>query len=73
MAATEHHAGILPNVNDLMAMTILSVLYIVRLASLGDTYSVPWWTTVVTDAILPTLAGLWLWAAAMYVVYKRVQ
>lgn len=73
MATTDatHTAGILPATNDLAAVIVIGVTYLIRFAAVTPEVTVPWWLTVTTDVFLPVLAGAWLWVAAMYALYQR--
>lgn len=73
MATTKHAAmGLLPSLNDVTAGLAIVFVYTLRFVTLGDpTINAPWWLAVTTDAVLPVLAGLWLWAYSMYLLLAR--
>ena len=72
MATTNAHtAGMLPSINDLTAIGVMFFVYVIRIASLDPQFSVPWYLTVSTDLLIPTLAAMWLWVSALYVVVQR--
>lgn len=71
-ASVTHTEGTMPSVNDILAVGVIATVYFIRLASVPTPGApLPWWLTVTTDAILPILAGAWVWAGAMYALAKR--
>ena len=69
---TKHHtSGILPTTNDLVAVAVLAITDLIRLATLSPEYVAPYYLTLTTDLILPIMAGAWFWIVAMYTVIKR--
>lgn len=65
--------GLAPSVQDILAVLILAATYLVRVGGAGDPeIHLPWWLTVTTDAILPTMAGAWLFVTAFFVVLAQV-
>lgn len=61
-----HTGGLLPAINDLVAIAVLLVVYLIRFAALSDQYEVTWYLIVTTDLVIPLIAAIWLWVAAMY-------
>lgn len=60
----------LPPVNDLLAAFVLAMLYLVRLYAIATpAVALPWWSTLMTDVLLPGVAGTWVWVMAMYTAY----
>jgi hypothetical protein len=70
MATTEFidrkRAGILPWVNDLVAVGVLFFVYVVRIGFVEEGVRAPWWLSVTTDAVLPVLAAVWLLVVPAY-------
>ena len=70
---THHTAGILPSINDAMAIAVLLATYMVRIAATGPGVDAPWFLYVTTDMLIPMLAAIWLFAAATYTVVRRLR
>lgn len=72
MAASKNALGLFPSVNDVTAGLAIVFAYTLRFITLGDpAISAPWWLAATTDAVLPVLAGVWLWAYSMYLLGGR--
>ena len=65
--------GLLPDVEDLAAIGILVITYLIRLVATDPDIEPPWFLYVATDLILPSLAGAWLFVATMFVLIRRVE
>ena len=68
MATTEHTAGIMPSVNDLLAAVVILAVYLIRIGYLAEGLPTPFALALVTDALLPLFAGAWVFLSAVYVV-----
>lgn len=74
MSSATHRTafGLLPSVNDAAAGFVIAFTYLIRITA-GSTadWVLPWYLTATTDALLPLLAGVWLWVYSMYLLTKR--
>ena len=67
MGTTEHTAGIMPSVNDLLAAVVILAVYVIRIGYLAEGVGAPFALALVTDALLPLFAGAWVFLSALYV------
>lgn len=66
--------GPVPSVNDLMAILVIGAAYLVRIGTLGEPgWHAPWWLTITTDLLLPSMAGAWLFVVATMVAISRLE
>jgi hypothetical protein len=73
MATSEHTAGLVPAVNDLLAATVILGVYIVRFGTVDEGVAPGLPLRVTTDLLLPLLGGVWLLAVPTVQVVQRLR
>jgi len=62
---------LVPWVNDLLAAVVIVGVYLVRIGYVAEQQPASMWLRLTTDFILPVIAGLWIFGAALLVVWRR--
>lgn len=60
-------------IHDLAALAIIFAVYLIRFAAMGPEYGAPWWLSVTTDVVLPSMAGAWLFVVASLVAIETFE
>jgi hypothetical protein len=73
MATTEHTAGIMPAVNDIVAGVAIAFAYVVRFGTVAEGQAAGLPLRVTTDLLLPLIGAVWLLVVPTYQVCQKVR
>lgn len=76
MVTSEHTAGMVPAVNDIVAGFAVLGAYVTRYGVVAEGVPTTWWHApllVTTDLLLPLLGAVWLLAMPTWALYQRVE
>jgi len=64
--------GLVPNTQDAVAIVILALVYLIRIAATGPAVTAPWYLLITTDLIIPLIAATWLYVSAFFALLYAV-
>lgn len=62
---------LVPWINDLLAAVVIVGVYLVRIGHVAENEPASLWLQLTTDLFLPVIAGVWIFGAALLVVWRR--